>query len=150
MAAYREGLNATNVFYQALSFYKVAEGVAALRKRQLRKDKASFAASNTNEIREEFPTDINDLPIGDEFERSFFEPYLGKDYSDALVELKEQIRNAIAHLGNIDDVIDVDRYDDVQLCVKAIPVLKYIAHSMLNYDLQSSQVASQQRLATGA
>jgi hypothetical protein len=81
--------------------------------------------------------------MSDDFERVFFEPYLGKTFTDALCELKEQIRNAIAHLGNIEDVIDVDRYDDIQLCRNAIPVLKHIAHAMLNNDLESSRMTQQ-------
>jgi hypothetical protein len=32
----------------------------------------------------------------------------------------------------VDDVIDVDRYDDVELCLNAVPVLKHIAHTMLD------------------
>lgn len=142
LAAYREGLNATNVFYQALSFYKVAEGVAALRKRQQRQVPAS--TPKAHKALEEFPSDANALKIDDGSEKILFQPYLGKTYSDALSELREQIRNAITHLGKIDDVIDVDRYDDVELCLNAAPVLKHIAHTMLDnvIDFTDSSMAA--------
>jgi predicted phosphoadenosine phosphosulfate sulfurtransferase len=45
-------------------------------------------------------------------------------------------------------VFDVDRYDDVHLCLKAIPVLKHIAHAMLKNDLKSRQLANQKSLAS--
>jgi hypothetical protein len=132
LASYREGLNSTNVFYQALSFYKVGEGVRALRKRQSRKAKG--ASGNTDTPVEAFPANINELAIESEVARELFQRYLGKPFFDALDDLKEQIRHAIAHLANLDDVIDHDRYDDVSRCLRAIPVLKYVARTMLeNY-----------------
>ena len=131
LASYREGLNSTNVFYQALSFYKVGEGVRALRKRQSRKAKG--ASVDTNPV-EAFSADINELAIENEAAKEVFQRYLGKPFFDALDDLKEQIRHAIAHLAYLDDVIDHDRYDDVSRCLRAIPVLKYVARTMLeNY-----------------
>ena len=49
-------------------------------------------------------------------------------------DLKETIRNAVAHLGDFESVLDADRYDNVVTCARAIPVLKYMSRKMLEND----------------
>jgi len=134
-AAYREALNSSNIFYKALSFFKVAEGILVLRKREGRKNKTLVKGVEPFEPQEKFPASLDLLPVQDELTHDAFEPYLNKDFSEALNNLREFIRNAIAHLGDFESVLDADRFDDIKTCNGAIPVLKYIARSMLENNL---------------
>lgn len=135
-AAYREGMNATNVFYQSLSFYKVIEGIRALRKRVARKNKLALAVYPS----ERFPSDINSLPT--EELREFAKPYVGQDYETVFDTFTELVRNAIAHLSQLDAVLDIDRFNDMETCLKAIPILKHMAHHMLENDLEALPTSS--------
>ncbi len=137
-AAYREGMNATNVFYQALSFYKVAEGLQAERIREQRRTKKPLAIYD-NEI---FPKTTDEILIHDDSIKILFKPYLGQDFKDVIEHLKNFIRHAIAHLSNLDGVLDPDKFDDFNTCSNAIPVLHYIAHTML--DNESKKVTAKE------
>lgn len=135
LAAYREAMNSTNVFYQALSFFKVAEGATALRKRISRRDNTPLRCYSN----ERMPTNINDLHIAnaavDELTQEAFQPYLGSSFDELLGQFRALIRNAVAHLGQLDEVLDADHFDDVWACIKAIPILRYIANQLLQNDL---------------
>ena len=115
LAAYREGMNSTNVFYQALSFSKVIEGMSLL-----------LAGDRTrNPLK--FPSDINALPgSANQFRR-----FLGRKFNWAVDYFRPLIRNAIAHLDPSQTVLDIDHFDDVKTCEEAIPVLRYMARTLL-------------------
>jgi hypothetical protein len=134
LAAYREGMNDTNVFYQALSFYKVAEGINAVRKKASRRD-AKAKGTTQSYSSERFPTDLHALEVTDELTKASFEPYLGQNFDSVMNHLKTVIRHAIAHLSQFEGALDADKYDDVISCLKAVPVLRYIAHKMLQNHL---------------
>jgi hypothetical protein len=135
-AAYREGMNATNPFYQALSFYKVTEGVAAERKRRARGAKgATWAELNSAE--EKFPHSLDELKNVDPLELEFFQDYLGMTFETARTRMSAVIRHAIAHLAKFDEVLDADTFDDQEKCNAAIPVLRYMASAMIKNDLQT-------------
>lgn len=91
------------------------------------------------ETDERFPDDINELYIPDWLTREAFRPHLGKDLVDVLNEYKDLIRNAIAHLTSLDDVLDADRFDDMTKCERAAPVLAYIARHLLTKELELHQ-----------
>jgi hypothetical protein len=140
LAAYREGMNSSNLFYKALSFYKVIEGTLNLRIREGRKSKTLPKDAKPFEANEIFPSDIGLLPVeqfgsyDDEVTQQAFTKYLDKSFQEVRDDLKDLIRNAVAHLGDFDKVLDADRYDDVVTCARAIPVLKYMARKMLEND----------------
>jgi hypothetical protein len=140
LAAYREGMNSSNPFYKALSFYKVIEGTLNLRIREGRKSKTPPKDAKPFEENEIFPSDIDLLPVEqfgsyeDEVAQEAFTKYLDKSFQEVRDDLKDLIRNAVAHLGDFDKVLDADRYDDVVTCARAIPVLKYMARKMLEND----------------
>jgi hypothetical protein len=115
LAAYREGMNSTNVFYQALSFSKVVEGMSL-----------SLAGNRTrNPLK--FPSDINALPgSANQFRR-----FLGRKFNWAVDYFRPLIRNAVAHLDPSQTVLDIDHFDDVKTCEEAIPVLRYMARTLL-------------------
>jgi len=134
-SAYREALNATNVFYQALSFYKVVEGVLANRIRRMRA-KNSFTKGDKGFLPTEiFPSAMADISSNDEMTVGEFDIHLGKSFDDVHEHYGNLIRNAIAHLSQLDSVLDADNYDDISTCERAIPVLKFMARQMLQHDL---------------
>jgi hypothetical protein len=133
-SAYREGLNATNVFYKLLSYYKVIEGVRGIRK--MRRRKYSDEGTDWREPRERLPEIITAIPSNSPWINEYFLPYLGKKFSSVLDEFRGIFRNALAHLDPEQDVLLGDRFEDVIKCEKAIPVLKYIAREMFLEELR--------------
>jgi len=133
-AAYREGMNATNIFYQALSFYKVIEGVVAERIREKRRTKNEIPIYS-NEI---FPKNIDNLIFKDELTITSFQPYLEQSFDFVKDQFRELIRNAIAHLSQLEGALDSDSYDDFITCSKSIPVLHYIARIMLENEINKN------------
>ncbi len=136
-SAYREALNSRNVFYQALSFYKVTEGVIAHRIRRKRatgiqsKGDSGFFATET------FPQRVEDISSDEELSVGEFGAHLGRQFEDVHEHYREFVRNAVAHLSQLDSVLDADSYEDISTCEKAIPVLKYMARTVLQNDLGS-------------
>lgn len=133
LAAYREGMNATNVFYQALSFWKVIEGCKRLRDAKNAVAKAGATQPYTPLL--EMPARIEEVPLSDELVREMFRPFLGRKLSAVVDHFRPLLRNAIAHLDPSQDVLDIDRYDDVVTCMRAIPVLRYMARQYIGVEL---------------
>jgi hypothetical protein len=128
LAAYREGMSATNVFYQALSFWKVIEGCAKLQSKGTFEKKASKPGRDST-LR--LPKNLADLRISDELQFEKFQPFLGKKFTWISDHFRPVIRNAIAHLDPDQHVLDIDRFEDVHACEKAVPVLRYMARCLL-------------------
>jgi hypothetical protein len=131
-AAYREGLNATNVFYQYLCYYKVVELANKLRGRRHAANRA--AGRPCRELPEQLPTDLADLPGSDQLKESL-RPYLGRKYAWVLDGLRDTVRNAIAHLDPTKEVLVADEFEDVAICEQAVPVIKYLARELLRREL---------------
>jgi hypothetical protein len=64
-----------------------------------------------------------------------------QSFKDVHEYYRDLIRNAIAHLSQLDGVIDADSYDDISTCERAIPVLRFMARRMLQNDLDSIEKA---------
>jgi hypothetical protein len=122
LAAYREGMTATNVFYQALSFSKVVEGMSKFRS-------PSAPSGRFRSLR--IPNDAANIPITDELILPLFLPFLGKKFSWVREHFRPLVRNAIAHLDPEQQVLDVDRFEDVAACGRAVPILRYLARCVL-------------------
>lgn len=137
-SAYREGMNSTNPFYQALSFYKVAEGIKAERIRKARRSGTHQKGVTPMFGNELFPPHVDDLHLGDELSKASFAPYVGQGFLIVLEKLEELIRNAVAHLSQLDAVLDADRLNDLNISLRAVPVLRYIAREMLENELRES------------
>jgi hypothetical protein len=144
-AAYREATTSGNVFYQALNFFKVIEGTLNLRKRQQRQHGVTGKLTEQFRPDEIMPDDIADLPIernGDlinDITAIAFEKYLGQSFKEVRDDLRDATRNAIAHLADFENVLDPDRSDDVIRCTRAIPVLRYVARTLLSNTLADEQ-----------
>ena len=136
LATYREALNSTNIFHQAITFYKVTEGVQ--RRRAVRREQAkNQGEAIPRSPVERFPSDPEQLSISDQLARDLFAPYLGRSFGDALYKMRATIRNAGAHLDPKEDVLNADDYKDLANCRGATPVLHYIAREMLRNEFPS-------------
>jgi hypothetical protein len=132
---YREAVNATNVFYQVLCFYKVTEGLKRLRDER---KKALVAEGKTPaDPVEKIPDRLDDIR-SDKASKDAFTPYLGKKFTWVLDQFRGVFRNAVAHLDPSGNILDADKYDDVMSCTRAIPVIKYIARRMLESELKAA------------
>lgn len=138
-AAYKEGLNATNVFYQVLSFYKVTEGIRNLRSH--RRAQLVSKGLKPSEPRERIPSTLDEIQV-DSWDKGAFKPLLGKKFGAVLDQYRELIRNAIAHLDPSQNIMDIDRYNDVIVCQKALPVLRYMARELIANDLRLTRTST--------
>ena len=129
LSADREGLNASNSFYRFLSFYKVVEGIRRLRAQ--RRQATLSANTPYREPEEKMPDDPASVPGSDEYAESTFTPYLGRKFTWVTDQLRELVRNAVAHLDPTADTLVLDSYADMQRCELAIPLVKYIARMMV-------------------
>ena len=132
-AAYREAANASNPFYQLLCFYKVIEGVRKLRAKR----KETLLSKYREPPDERMPASDADLNIINPFHREFFQPYLGQKFTRVLDQLRNLLRNAVAHLDPMGDSLVIDDFEDIAQCERAVPVIKYIGRVMLQNELQS-------------
>jgi hypothetical protein len=132
-AAYREGMNATNVFYQALSFSKVIEGCRKLRERKNAEVNNSGRRPFTPSLA--MPAQLDEIPIVLDSIRESFRPFLGRKFSSIVDQFRPLMRNAIAHLDPTQDVLDIDRFQDVQACERAVPILRYIARTLIRFEI---------------
>jgi len=132
-AAYREGMNATNVFYQALNFSKVIEGCRKLRERKNTEAKNSGRRPFTPSLA--MPAQLDEIPIVLDSIRESFRPFLGRKFSSIVDHFRPLMRNAIAHLDPTQDVLDIDRFQDIQACERAIPILRYIARVLIRSEI---------------
>ena len=132
-AAYREGMNATNVFYQALSFSKVIEGCRKLRERK--NAEANNAGRRPFTPSLAMPAQLDEIPIVSDSIRESFRPFLGRKFSSIVDDFRPLVRNAIAHLDPAQDVLDIDRFQDIQTCERAIPILRYVARALIRFEI---------------
>lgn len=69
-----------------------------------------------------------------------FKPYLGKKFTAVWEQdLRERIRNAVAHLREDSPSLTPDRSADVETCRQATPVLHYIARVMLESEVRDQE-----------
>jgi hypothetical protein len=135
LAAYREGMNATNSFYRVLCFYKVVEGCRKLRLARRQKSPRRVP----DPVNERFPSDLAELALTEE-ERFPFTPYAGWTFGRVLETLRGSVRNALAHLDPSGDSVNTDSFSDNMQCEQAAPVLKHIARAMLRNELVAEEI----------
>lgn len=137
LSAYREALSSIEPMWQALCFYKVAEGVWAFRQRRT---KAAIAAGATpNEPHERIPSDLT--AMGHLNEQAALEdalrPYAGKSFRAVFDDIREPLRHAVAHLNPDGNPLVQDRWQDLQKVQAALPALRWMARQMLNAEVQA-------------
>jgi len=135
-SAYREGNNSSNPFYQFLCFYKVIEGVRNLRDR--RRKATLVAGESYREPPDEIiPNSISDIGTFNNLDMAAFTPYLGKKFTRIKDELRDELRNVIAHLEPTEDCLIADKLEDVRSCELAVPVVRYMSRIMLRNEINA-------------
>lgn len=135
LSAYREGISSTEPLWQALSLFRVAEGVLQMRKGRTA---AAIAAGQTPTQRaERVPTDLttigqpNDPGLADSLK-----PHAGRKFTAVLDDIRPNLRNAIAHLDPGSTMLVQDRWEDLRKVELALPGLRWIARQLLDSELQ--------------
>lgn len=136
LAAYREGANSRNPFYQFLCFYKVIEGVRNLRK-QRRAATIDAGGGYREPPDEKIPPLIGDLHLSNPHEVQAFTPHLGKKFTRVTDDLRDELRNVIAHLEPTKDCLVADKFEDVMDCELAVPVIRFICRIMMNNEIKA-------------
>lgn len=135
LAAYREGLNSNSSLYQALSFYKVIEGVATFYTKRVRAAKKSGNAMPTDPMAKRVPATRTDLSGMTEWARDNFVPYLGMSFGEIKDAVRHTIRDAAVHITPGMDLRVADYAADIRACRDVIPVLRYVARELIRDEL---------------
>jgi len=139
LATYREGISSTEPLFQALSLYKVAEGVYSVRRQRM-----EAILANENSYRdpgERIPLQTS-MPQSTRFEIELMDalkPYAGKKYTQVIDELRGMLRNAIAHLDPDSDPLTADSYDNLKQVYQTLPVLKFMSRILLAREIPAMQ-----------
>jgi hypothetical protein len=135
LAAYREGLSSAEPLWQALSLYKVAEGVWARRAQRRAADKA--AGRPIHEPSERVPADLSEVghPREQEALAASLRPYAGKKFRAAFDDVRATLRNRLAHLDPDSDPLAQDSWEDMRRVREAIPALRWMSRRMLEAEL---------------
>lgn len=134
LAAYREGISSTEPLWRALSLYKVAEGVWALRQR--RREAAHAAGRRFRDQTERVPNDVRGL--GEEGLAISLAPYAGKKFRAAFDDIRAALRNSIAHLDPDGDPLAQDSWADMQRINAALPAMHWMSRQLLLAELRSN------------
>lgn len=137
LSAYREGISSTEPMWQALSLYKVAEGVWAMR--QARVQAARDAGLTPVEPNERVPTDVSAIGHANEHDamKLALDPYAGKKFRAAFDDIRETLRHAVAHLDPNGSPLVQDRWQDLQKVQTVLPGLRWMARQLLDAELQA-------------
>jgi hypothetical protein len=134
LSTWREAMNAATPMGQALGFYKIIERV-----HKYRVDREARTRDSENRYlppREVMPDDAQSLIAEYESSSDAFSPFLGKKFTSVWdQDLRERIRNAVAHLREEALSLTPDRAADIETCRRAVPVLHYIARVMMQREI---------------
>jgi hypothetical protein len=135
LATYREGLSSAEPLWQALSLYKVAEGVWKLRARRV--EASIDAGERPEEPSERVPDDLRGWGHPREADelRNSLQPYAGKKFRDAFDDIRAKLRNPIAHLDLDADPFGQDSWDDLQKVYEVLPGLRWMTRKLLEAEL---------------
>ena len=130
-SSYREALNANNVFFQFLCFYKAVEAVGKIRAARSQREQDAGGIPQTP------PERVPDSYTGYPGDAEAFAPYLGKKFTVVCDGFRETARNAIAHLDpfRTEPSLVADQCADVEKCEIAITVMKYIARKLIENEI---------------
>jgi hypothetical protein len=122
--------------YQALSYYKIVEGAATYgvnRARAVAKAGGPVAPDVLDSRR--VPTDLNHIPNLPEGQVQPASRFGGLSFREFKDQIEDTIRNAVAHLTPGREVRVADYLDDVQACREVVPILRYIARTLIQDEL---------------
>jgi hypothetical protein len=138
LSTWRESMNAPTPMAQALGFYKIIERTH--RYRVGREEETRGTDHHYTPPREKIPDAIDDLTSEYGMNVEAFSPFLGKKFTSVWgQDLRERIRNAVAHLREDAPSLTADRAADIEECRRAVPVLHYIAYTMLQREITDAE-----------
>jgi hypothetical protein len=137
LASYREGLNLNSETYQALAFWKVIEGVTTFNTSRIRRTQSGTRTAVPDPEEHRFPAASEDIPDPDQWTALCFAPYLGMTFKEVKEILQIPIRHAVAHLVPGLDTRSVDVFDDLQTCRTAVPVLRFMARTLIQCEIDA-------------
>ena len=143
LAAYREASATSDIFLQALSYWKTIEGVYALRVREAHEALERGEEPRRRE-REQIPAALADIPYQDKWALEGFQPYLGKKFTSVRDDLRDRLRHGLAHLlpGDVNvRSLSADVFNDVSICEEVVPVLRYMAATLLTNHLAEADAS---------
>jgi hypothetical protein len=135
LAANREGLNSNSPLYQALSFFKVIEGVTKYHTRRVRAATRNGSVVPSDPMARQMPSNCGDLTDMTDWARGNFTPYLGKNFGEIKSAVEHTIRDAVAHITPGLDLRIADYSADVRACRAVVPVLRYVARELIRDEL---------------
>jgi hypothetical protein len=135
LSAYREGLSSTTPLYQALSFYKVCEGVSTFHKKTTRAAAREGTVEPADPLGAIFPSPDDETPDIDALDPGAHPEFVGRTLREVWEAHRETIRNAIAHITPGKDLVVADKLDHLEDCRRAIPPLRYAARKALEAEI---------------
>lgn len=136
LSAYRDGISSTEPLWQALSLFRVIEGVFKMREERR---PGLIAAGKTPPPAERIPTDVSQLGEPNDYGlQGSLQPYAGQKFTQVRDTIRNKLRNAIAHLDVDSDIIIQDRWEDVQKVEQVLPSLRWMARQLLETELQQT------------
>lgn len=138
ISAWREAMNAATPMSQALGFYKIIERLHSYR---VAREARTRGTSNHYLLpQEKVPERIEELIPEYEWGSESFKPFLGRKFTAVWKQdLRERIRNAVAHLREDSPSLTAGRAADLETCREAVPVLHYMARTMLHREVSDQE-----------
>ena len=138
MSTWREAMNAATPMGQALGLYKIIERVHGYRADRIARTRGSDSCYLPP--REVLPQSVQSLIPQYEMNSEVFSLFLGKKFTSVWKQdLRDRIRNAVAHLREEAPSLTPDRAADIETCRQAVPVLHYIARIMLQREISDQE-----------
>lgn len=135
LAAYREGLTSLTPIYQALSFFKVTEGVNTFYTKAVRQAEKEGAAAPPDPLAAPFPAAPAEVTDVDTLDPMDYPELAGKSLRDVWNSYRKSLRDMSAHIVPGKELIVADRYADLSRSREAIPALRYVARKGLDAHL---------------
>jgi len=135
LATYRDGLSSTTPLYQALAFYRVTEGVHGFHLKTTRAAAKAGVTAPADPLAASFPGPGDIVTDIDALNPAEYGQFAGMPLREVWESYREPLRNAIAHISPGRDAVVADRLNDVNRCLEAIPVLRYIARQALKAEI---------------
>jgi hypothetical protein len=138
LSAYPDGISSTEPLWQALSLFRVVEGVFKMREER----RAALMAAGKqppSQQAERVPADVSTIGEPNDYGlRDSLKPYAGQKFTQVRDTIRNKLRNAIAHLDIDSDILVQDRWEDVQKVEQVLPCLRWMARQLLDAELQQT------------
>lgn len=135
LSAYREGLSSLGPVYQALSFFKVTEGVDTFYKNAVRDAEKKGEPSPSDPLSAAFPSVRAEVTELDAIDPTDYPGFAGTPLREVWNSYRKPLRDMSAHIVPGKDLIVADRYEDLTRSREAIPALRYVARKGLEAHL---------------